>query len=371
MRFLSGSLLALLLITLMTISAIAGQGEIRLGIEPVDSDLAYFDLTLQPGESAERIVRFANHGEIATSASVFVADVYTLHGGGMGMADIDDPRTGASEWLDFDAAELTLEPGESLEQSFTVRVPDATPPGDYITSIVIQNSEPADIGDNDERFDQTVRQGIAVSIDVPGGREPEMGVGDLRHSVSGGGSVLEIDLENSGNAHLRPSGTVSLLDETGESLADSAVSLGTVYAGTGTVIELSFTDELPPGEYLVSLTLEDEETGATIGADGLELSIDAPDPTPDPEDDDGVIGAVRSPNETISSNPGLSALIAGGIALFGVMIIVAAIVVSRASREERPGEPAPIPKGSPQSESPRQSRSHRQVRQLAPRKKAD
>lgn len=371
MRLLFGSLPPLLLMTLMTISAIAGQGEIRLGIEAVDSDLAYFDLSLQPGESAEPTVRFANHGEIATGTSVFVADVYTLHGGGMGMADIGDPRTGASEWLDFDAAELTLEPGESVEQSFTVRVPDGTPPGDYITSIVIQNSEPLDVGDENERFDQTVRQGIAVSIDIPGAREPEMGVGDVRHSVSGGGSVLEIDLENTGNAHLRPSGTVSLLDETGQLLADSLVSLGTVYAGTGTVIELSFTDDLPPGEYLVSLTLEDEETGTTTGADGLELSIDAPDPTPEPEDDDGVIGAVRSPNETISGNPGMSALIAGGIALFGVMIIVAVIVVSRAGRGESPDEPAPIQQESPQPEPPPRPRSHRSVRQLSPRKKAD
>jgi hypothetical protein len=361
--------LSLLLWLSMIAIATDGSGTVRLGIEAVDSDLQYFDITMEPGESRELTVRFSNHGEIGTGASVFAADVYSLHGGGMGMADIDAPRTGATEWLDLESTELELEPGESIDQVFTVAVPDDVEPGDYITAVVIQNTDPIGVGDDDDRFDQTVRQGIAVAIDVPGERQPELEFGEVRHSTMAGSSVIEVELQNTGNAHLRPAGIFDLRDADGVEIAATPIELDTIFAGTGTVIEVTLTGELPTGDYVIRLDVDDEGTGATASADDLVFSISSPEPTPEP--DEGLAGAVDSAEEGITRDPGTTALIAGALAVVGILLLAAIAIFVRSRRTASP-EPEPVTASqSPSSETAPSSSTKRggappPIRQITP-----
>jgi hypothetical protein len=355
-RTLSVFLISTLLLTLGLSGVVhAAQDEpVRLGIEPVDSDLHYFNISLEPGESTELAVRFSNHGERATVAQVFPADVFTLHGGGMGMADIDDPRTGATEWIGLEPAELELEPGGSVEQAFSVSVPEDTPPGDYISSLVIQNAEPVEIGDEEgTQFDQTVRQGIAVAIDVPGDRIPAFEITGISHDVTGERSVVEVDVENIGNTHLRPRGTFEFKNAEGDVLADSSVWLDTVYAGTATVLEVNFTTVLPPGEYLISMSLEDEEAGASSAVDGLELSIASPEPESEPEEGDdsedgGLAGGLRSTDLPDSMPSPLTLIVVGSMVLLSALIILAAVLYARSRRPRRQRQPMRMPSRRPE-----------------------
>lgn len=371
MRTLLATLISLSLLVWLSVIAMAadGAGTVRLGIEAVDSDLQYFDISLDPGESRELTVRFSNHGEIGTGASVFAADVYSLHGGGMGIGDIDAPRTGATEWLDLESTELELEPDESVEQAFTVAVPEDAEPGDYITAVVIQNTDPIGVGDDDERFDQTVRQGIAVAIDVPGDREPAMEFGEVRHSVSGGSSVIEVELDNTGNTNLRPAGNFVLQDAAGDELASTPIGLDTIYAGTGTVIEVTLTDELPPGDYFIDVAVEDEETGASASAEDLSFNVAAPEATPEP--DDGLPGAVESVDDRLAGDPVLIAVIVGITAIIGIILFTAIVLIGRSRRSTTPSSVSapvePASTSSPSStppEKPRKARST--IRQLSP-----
>lgn len=373
----TAALIAVVLFALLAVPAGADDDRVRLGIDAVGSDLPYFDLTLEPGDSVDLTVRFSNYGNVATGATIFAADVRTIRGGGMGMADIDDERTGATNWLDFPDEDLELEPEDQIERTVTVTVPDDTDPGEYITSVVIQNTEPLDITDDDARFDQTVRQAVAIAIDVPGERPAEMEPGDVHHVVSGNRSVVEIDLRNTGQAHLRPEGEFALFDRDGETLAESPIALDTFYAGTNTVIEVRFTDELAPGEYLVGLSLEDPETGARVDADDLALSVEDEEPAPEPEGDDGgIVGAVTDPGDSVSSYPGWSAIFGGLLVLFGFMVILALVVVLRAGQKRSApavasrmldrSEPEPNRSPDPDPTPPRTRNTQKPIRQLLP-----
>ncbi len=376
MRRLLATLISLSLLIWLSVIAMAadGAGTVRLGIEAVDSDLQYFDISLEPGESRELTVRFSNHGEIGTGASVFAADVYSLYGGGMGMADIDAPRTGATEWLDLESTDLELEPGEAVEETFTVAVPDDAEPGDYITAVVIQNTDPIGVGDDDERFVQTVRQGIAVAIDIPGDRQPAMEFGEVRHSISAGSSVIEVDLQNTGNADLRPDGTFSLQEADGDEIAASPIGLDTIFAGTGTVIEVTLTDELPPGDYFIDVVVEDEETGASASAADRPFTVAAPDPTPEPEE--ALPGVVDSVDERLARDPVLIAVIVGITAIIGILLFTAIVLIGR-SRRSTPPDQVPSPSGqspapAPASTPPAKRREARSpIRQLAPSRRND
>lgn len=372
-RTLIATLIPLSLLMWLSLPVIAADSDsVRLGIEAVDSDLAYFDISLEPGESRALTVRFSNHGEIGTGASVFAADVYSLHGGGMGMADIDAPRTGVTEWIDLESAELELEPGESVEQVFTVAVPEDTQPGDYVTAVVIQNTDPIDINGDDQRFDQTVRQGIAVAIDVPGDRAPAMEFGEVRHSVVGGNSVVEVDLVNTGNTHVLPSGNFAMKDATGNELASSPIGLDTVFAGTSTVIEVTFTDELPAGDYLIRVEVEDAETEASAAVDDLALSIAAAEATPEP--DDGLAAAVETAEQTLADNRGMTAIIVGALFLIVLLVLAAFVILVRNRRDAAPEyAPPPSSQSSPHAPaapastpSPERRGPRPSIRQLTP-----
>jgi hypothetical protein len=361
-RTVAGAQVAALLFVLLAVSAGADEESVQLGIEAVDSDFEWFELVMEPGESTDLTVRFSNRGTVATGASVYPADVRTIRGGGMGMAEMNQPRTGPTEWLDFEDEEFDLEPGDVEERSFTVTVPDDVDPGEYITSIVIQNTEPIDIGEDDGRFDQTVRQGLAIAIEIPGEREAGMEIIDTQHIEAGERSIVEVYLENTGLAHLRPAGTFALADTDGEILAESSISLDTFYSGTETVIEITFSDRLPEDEFLIQVSLEDEQTGASVQADDIPLNLTGEDSEVE-ADDDGATGAVGSPGATVAENPGWSVIIGGLMVLFGTIVIVAAFFVYRlvnrprfTYQPPRPSPSPPVPERTPR----------RQIRQLTP-----
>ena len=374
LRGLTTALIVVVLFGMLAAPAGADNDSIRLGIDAVGSDLPYFDLTLEPGDSVDLTVRFSNYGNVSTGASIFAADVRTIRGGGMGMADIDDDRTGATTWLDFEDEDLKLASDDQIERTVTVTVPEDTDSGEYITSVVIQNTEPVDIGDNDARFDQTVRQAVAIAIDVPGDRPAQLRVGDAHHLTSGERSVVEVGLENIGQAHLRPEGSFALADTDGETLAASSIALDTFYAGTDTVIEVTFTDQLPPGDYRIRLSLEDPETGARVEMNELPLSVAEEDRETGADDDAGagIVGATSSAGQDSSSFPGWTVIFGGLMVLFGLMVVLAVVIVLRLRRRpamaipaaERPDVPEPV--APPEPVSPQPDAPRKPMRQLVP-----
>lgn len=287
-RVLSFLLIAALWLTGVPTLA-AEDDSVRLGIEAVDSERPYFELKLEPGESEDLTVRFVNHGESGAGVEVYRSDVTTISGGGMGLQSKDGARTGATEWLDFQEETMDLLPGERVEQTFTVSVPEDVEPGEYITSIAMQNADPVAVGSEDGsgQFTQTLRYGVAVNIDVPGPREPAMEIGDVSHQSSGGRSAIHVGITNSGNTHLEPTGAFSLYSDDGDLVGDRAVSMDTVYAGTETRLEAVLNETLEPGDYAASLILEDHETGLAESVDDVPVTVAGTEAGSETDDDRG------------------------------------------------------------------------------------
>lgn len=266
-----------------------GPAETQLGITPLEHPGTYFDLKLIPGETTDLKVEIGNFGSEAVAARTYSADTYTIINGGFGARLNGESSSGTTSWLSYESLTVTLPAGDGLQRTFTLTVPPNTPPGEYITSLVVENAEPVASEGGGIALLQVQRKAIGVAITVmdpslsgsvqPEGsgngglfvRHPDLIIGAAEHKYVATSSVVAVQLANEGNVHLRPSGEFRLYDGRGQEVTRFPVIMGTFYAGTSTTIEVPFTDALLPGAYVARLTLDYE--GGTAAATNVALDI--------------------------------------------------------------------------------------------------
>jgi hypothetical protein len=241
-------------------------------LEPIDETGAYFTVEAEPGSSTTLTVALGIAGSEPAEARTFAADVFSLINGGFGIEKDGEPTSGATTWLDYPADSLELQPDEVIEREFTLEIPDKTKPGQYITGLVLQTAEPIAVGDS-EMLRQTIAKAIAVFITVPGPVKPKLTIGEATLTPLATTHQLQIALSNDGNVLLKPAGTVTVTTIEGETIMTAPVLMGSVYAGTSTLLELQIPTLLPPGDYEIAVSLADEETELKVKEDDLTVTV--------------------------------------------------------------------------------------------------
>lgn len=236
--------------------ALANDPLMKLALLPIGQPDSYFDLTVAPGQSRTFEVRISNDGAAAIVARTYAADVYTIINGGFGGRLRNEPQTGMTRWVDYATDVLALAPGEGVLRAFTVAVPLDAVPGEYISSLVLENDQPI-LAQNAIGLNQIVRQAVAVAVTVPGLRAPGIAIGEATHTVVAGASSIRIAVENTGNVRLKPIVGFTLLNASGGEVSRASMQMDTFYSHTGTFVEFPLGALLQPGNYTVRLTLAD------------------------------------------------------------------------------------------------------------------
>lgn len=278
-------------------AAFAGNGDVKLALLPVGQAGAYFDLTMQPGTTRALEVDIANDGDAATAAKTYAADVYTIINGGFGGRLRDQAQTGTTSWIDYPTSVLQLAPGEGTLRPFKVTVPADAGPGEYITSLVLENDQPI-TNDGALGLNEVFRQAVAVVVTVPGLRSPGLAIGAASHTVVAGTSTVQVAVENTGNVRLKPMVGFSLFDPSGTEISQANLPMDTFYAQTSSSMEFPLAALLRPGRYTVSLTLRDAAQGVREGETGIPLIVEAViEPPAEVGTVPGLIGVSQSTGE--------------------------------------------------------------------------
>ena len=289
----------------------------KLGITPVGQRGSFFELSMAPGARRELAVELSNQGSGTVAALTYRSEVYTIINGGLGARLRGEAGGGTSSWLDYPTDVVQLRPGSGIRRTFSVAVPPGTPPGEYIASVVVENSDPLK-GSGPVALDQIVRQAIAVAITVPGPARPGLDIGEARHGAVAGRSILGVAVRNTGKLRLRPAGELVLFDDSGERLGRWPVTMDSFYAGTDTHVEVPLGRLLDPGRYRLSLSLTDPERGASASRDSIVLDV--------PELDKGAIGA--APAEKPGQARGRDGLPAWALIGAGVTLLLAGMALT-------------------------------------------
>ena len=318
-RLLAGALLSALVSVVAPAPAFAADGQVKLALSPIDQPGSYFDLTMRPGETRDLEVRIGNDGAEALAIRTYAADVYTIINGGFGARLRDEPMTGATQWLDYTTRVIDLRAGQNVNRSLTVAVPSNVGPGEYISSIVLENDQPIR-GAGAVALDQIVRQAIAVVITVPGDRAPDIAIGGATHKVVAGKSTIAVAVQNTGNVRLTLLGDLTLFDASGAEVSRAMIPMDTFYAESVTLVEVPLAALLLPGRYTIRLTLDDAVQGVTATEPAIVLIVDAPEAAAAGE---GLVPGLTEVTQGSGDTP--FALIALVAVLLAGIIIVAGI----------------------------------------------
>jgi hypothetical protein len=169
--------------------------------------------------------------------------------------------TPPTPWIDYPAETYTLAPGEVQDVDFTLKIPDDAAPGNYVSVLVLQTAEPVPV-EGTQLFDQIIRKAIAIDITIPGDERPAFAIGDITYAGGPNVPSLAVAIANTGNQRLRPAGTMSVTDAGGAQVLSADVAMGSIYAGTSTLLQFALQQPLAAGDYALTLDLQDDETGA-------------------------------------------------------------------------------------------------------------
>lgn len=244
------------------------QQPVKLSLKPVDQPGSYFNLTIEPGQSLQLKAALGNNGSAAIPARTYAADAYSIINGGFGAKDRDSTPTGTTTWLSYPTQVLQLPAGQANIRTFTVTVPAGTAPGEYLSSIILENDVPIQ-GSGSVVLNQIVRQVVAVSIRVPGPLEPAFTLGSASHKITADRSVIDVQITNTGNSNLKPAGNLVIHDHTGKTISQAPLTMDSLYAHAGTLVETTLAGKLQPGDYTVGITLTDPST--KVSATGTDL----------------------------------------------------------------------------------------------------
>ncbi|MFA6112176.1 MAG: DUF916 domain-containing protein, partial [Candidatus Latescibacterota bacterium] len=122
--------------------AVADEQPVKLSLKAVDQPGPYFDLVIKPGQSQQLTVELGNHGSATIPARTYAADAYSLINGGFGAGTRDSTPTGTTTWLSYPTEVLQLPAGQAATRDLTVSVPAGTAPGEYISSLILENDAP-------------------------------------------------------------------------------------------------------------------------------------------------------------------------------------------------------------------------------------
>jgi hypothetical protein len=205
-------------------------------------------------------------------ARTYAADVYTIVNGGFGGRLRDEPATAMTGWLDYPTDVLDLEPGDAVRRRFTISVPQAAVPGEYITSVVLENEVPVP-GSGPVALGQVTRQAVAVVVTIPGPRRPALTIGAARHEVAAGVSIVSVAVANPGNVRLKPLVGFRLFDSAGHLVSATQFRMDTFYSWTTSSIEVPLGSILQPGAYTIALGLDDAANDVHVAESAIPLVV--------------------------------------------------------------------------------------------------
>ncbi|MFJ6479730.1 MULTISPECIES: COG1470 family protein [unclassified Streptomyces] len=167
----------------------------------------HFGYALKAGARIEDSAVIYNESDEARTFHVYGADVANAAGGGLAPAQEGQQMRAVGAWLKLDSeATVTVQPKSKATVRFSLTVPDGTPPGSYLGSLVTALRTPAVSGG----VNTETRIARLVELTVPGTADLQVSLSELEHRPVSGGEEFTVTVRNTGNVLYTLAGTLNV-----------------------------------------------------------------------------------------------------------------------------------------------------------------
>ena len=223
------------------------------------------EMVVQPGQKLEGTIVLKNTGSkplevnIKKNDYLFFADGRSIYG-----EPGSTPRSNA-KWLSVTPTRLIIPPQNTMSVYYSVQVPkDNTLKGTYWSMLMVEPTSaglPQIVGDEKNKVALGIRTGIRYGIQIVT-HIGDTGQKNLRIidrkliKDKDGASVLQLDMENTGERWLRPWVRAELYDQSGHLVKKLECGRVRIYPGTSVRSRIAFQG-IPRGKYKVLVIIDD------------------------------------------------------------------------------------------------------------------
>jgi hypothetical protein len=227
-----------------------------------------FELTANPGDKVSNKVQIENLHDYPVKIAIDRRN-FTAIGeeGAVGLTE-EETTFSLATWISIDPKEDTIAPHSTKVYSFTVDVPLMAEPGGHFGSIIFRTIPTAQVEGSGATVAQEI--GSLILLRVSGNTKEEAAIDSFNASKSFyeyGPVNLEARIENKGNVHVKPTGTITITNMLGQKVATIPLDSKNVLPGAVRRLDNTWDTKWRFGRYTATLVMvygKDQTQRATV-----------------------------------------------------------------------------------------------------------
>jgi hypothetical protein len=207
----------------------------------------------RPGDSIVDVVKLYNESNAPLTLTASVQNFKAMGETGtpefLPVAEVTDLAT----WIKVDETTVTLQPNERKSVLFTINVPADADPGGHFAGILWSESEAATPAPGESAVGLVAKTGTLVLVRIAGlineaGRIVEFSTDKTSYNYLP--TNFTIRFENTGNVHLKPTGTIEIHNMWGKKVASTTINenLANVLPNSTRKFDVTWQKEALPAE---------------------------------------------------------------------------------------------------------------------------
>lgn len=225
----------------------------------------------KPGEAFEGVILVRNDDNQPAEGRLYQTDyLFTADGKSDFALPGTTPRSNA-KWFSLGASRLTLAAGETVPVNYKGKVPDSADlKGTYWSVVMVEMAASAAPEAKEEEGKATIglrtqmRYAVQIVVEIGQTGERLLKVVDKQLVKDGGKRVFQMDVANTGERLVIPTGSLELFDTKGASIGKFESGKARIYPSCSVRHRFDLTG-VPPGKYS-ALALLDNGDSYVVGA---------------------------------------------------------------------------------------------------------
>jgi hypothetical protein len=223
----------------------------------------YFSYTSLPGFLIQDRLHITNVGTARGSVDLYAVDATTDQMSGVTFLTPTDPRHDVGAWITLSSQKITLNPGQSQDVPFRVRIPSTVRPGQHGGGIIARGAVDQAISSNSGAIHTTVhvqaQEIVGVLVNLPGTLMEKLNVTGITYDRKSTSQNLLVGLANTGTQIVHPSGMLQISDKKRHLLQNVPVKLAAILPQTAISYPMSIENNtFSSGTYTASISLSYE-----------------------------------------------------------------------------------------------------------------